>query len=213
LAHNLLPQFFPSNGESMVENVGMHRSGKSIRWGVALATLTLVATAALWRRSEPPVAKDYETCVEEAQSKSSSSVEYSKLVTHCGEQFAGRRKAGGGYTYFDFMQNRTFDIAGPNPTEDERKHIDRTYMEFLGAQRKEMITSILAKALADQELVSPTRRDVGPPLILTPKIPLPAKRPSAERSKSCEDGSLSCSWARLSAVVRNALASSTATNR
>ena len=53
--------------------------------------------------------------------------------------------------YFDFMQNRTFHIAGPNPTEGERKQIDHSYMEFLGAQRREMLLSELTKAQANQE--------------------------------------------------------------
>jgi hypothetical protein len=191
----------------------MYKPGNGARWGIAAAILALSAVAIVWRGSGPHVAKDYEDCVEDAQSNTSSSAEYSKLMTHCGERFAGRRKAGGGYTYFDFMQNRTFDIAGPNPTEDERKQIDHAYMEFLGAQRKEMLSSILAKALADREDAGLGRQDVGPPLVLTPKIPLPAKRPPVEHAKSCEDGSLSCSWERLSAVVRNAFASSPGDNR
>ncbi len=114
--------------------------------------------AARWRRpwiaydnSGPHIAKDYEDCAEEAQANAASKADYSKLVTHCGERFAGRRKLGGGYTYFDFLQNRSFDIAGPNPDEDERKHIDRSYMEFLGSQRREMLLADLAKAQANLE--------------------------------------------------------------
>ena len=187
-------------------------------WGIAIAILALLAVAIIWlgyHSSEPHVAKDYEDCAEEAQANTPSSVEYSKLITHCAERFAGRRKAGGGYTYFDFMQNRTFDIAGPNPIEHERKQIDQSYMEFLGAQRREMLLSELAKAQANQEQAAfeHGRQDAGAPLSLTPKIPLPAKRPAVERSKPCEDGSLSCSWAKLSAAVKNAFASSAGTNR
>jgi hypothetical protein len=190
----------------------MYRPGNSVCWGIAVAILAAFAAAVMWHGSEPHVAKDYEDCAEEAQSKASSSVEYSKLISHCGERFAGRRRAGGGYIYFDFMQNRTFDIAGPNPTEDERKQIDRAYLGFLGTQRKERLLSVLAKALADQEDAAVPRHDAGPPLVLTPKVPLPAKRPPVARSKSCEDGPLSCGWAKLSAAVKNAFASSTDTN-
>jgi hypothetical protein len=195
----------------------MHKPVKGAGWGlaiVAVLALPTVATVQLgYRSSEPHVAKDYEECAEEARSNTSSSVEYSKLITHCGERFAGRRKAGGGYTYFDFMQNRTFDIAGPNPTEDERKQIDRSYMEFLGAQRREMLLSDLAKANQEQAALDPARQNAGTPLAITPKIPLPAKRPVVERSKTCEDESLSCGWAKLSAAVRNAFASSAGTSR
>jgi len=176
-----------------------------------MACLALLAGASAWIGSSAPrVANDYENCAEEAQANATSNIEYSKLITHCGERFAGRRKAGGGYAYFDFMQNRSFDLAGPNPTDDERKRIDRSYMEFLGAQRREMLLSDLAKAQANLEQAGLDRaqQGAGPPLTLTPKIPLPAKRPPTQHAKACEDGSLSCSWAKLSAAVRSAFASS-----
>jgi hypothetical protein len=195
----------------------MFRLGKSAGWALALASLALLALASVWigyRSSGPRVAKDYEECAEEARANTSSNTEYSKLITHCGARFAGRRKAVGGYSYFDFMQNRTFDIAGPNPTESERKQIDHSYLEFLGATRREMILSDLAKAQANQQEAGAdrTRQSAGAPFALIPKIPIPAKRPVVERSKPCEDGSLSCGWAKLSAAVRNAFASS-GTNR
>jgi hypothetical protein len=113
------------------------------------------------------------------------------------------------------MQNKTFDIAGPNPTESERKQIDHSYIEFLAKTRRETILSELMKAQADLEEagIDRSRQNVGPPLALTPKIPLPAKRPVVEHSKTCEDGSLSCGWAKLSAAVRNAFASSNEASR
>jgi len=193
----------------------MQKSDSGARRSIAVAVLILLAAAALWRSWHPNDTKDYEDCAEEAQSKASSKVEYSKLISHCSERFAGRRKAGGGYTYFDFMQNRSFDLAGPNPTEDERKQIDRTYMEFLGSQGREMLLSDLAKAQAnlEQATLQRGRQDVGAPLVLAPKIPLPAKRPPIERAKACEDGSLSCSWAKVSAAVRNAFALSAGKNK
>src|SRR5579872_3985814 len=102
----------------------MYRLGKSAGWALAIASLALVAGASAligYGSSGPPVAQDYEECADEAKTNASSDTEYSNLMTHCGERFAGRRKNGGGYSYFDFMQNKTFDIAGPNPTDDERK--------------------------------------------------------------------------------------------
>ena len=176
-----------------------------------MASLGLLVGATAWIRygnSGPHVAKDYEDCAEEAQANAASRAD-SNLIIHCGERFAGRRKVGGGYTYFDFMQNRSFDIAGPNLTEDERKQIDRSYIKFLGAQRREMLLSDLAKAQANQEQADLNRvhQEAGAPLVLTPKIPLPVKRPPIERARTCEDGSLSCSWAKLSSAVRSAFAS------
>jgi hypothetical protein len=183
-----------------------------------MAGLALFVGATVWisyGSCSPHIAKDYEDCAEQAQANAASRADYSRLITRCGERFAGRRKLGGGYTYFDFMQNRSFDIAGPNPTEDERKQIDRFYMEFLGSERREMLLSDLAKAQADQEQTTSElgRQDIGAPLALTPKIPLPAKRPPIKLPKACEDGSLSCSWAKLSAAVSNAFAFSAGTNR
>ena len=108
-----------------------------------------------------------------------------------------------------------FDIAGPNPNEDERKQIDRSYMDFLGSERREMLLADLAKAQANLEQATSEhgQRDIGAPLALTPKIPLPVKRPPIEHAKVCEGGSLSCSWAKLSAAVRNAFALSAGANR
>ena len=190
----------------------MYKPSRGVGWGRSIAALALLAAAAVfgYRESESRITKDFEECAEEAQANAPSKVEYSRMITRCGERFAGRRKAGGGYTYFDFMQNRIFEIAGPNPTDDERKQIDRAYMEFLGAQRQEMISSNLAKAQADQEqaALEHDRRGIGAPLDLAPKIPLPVKRPLVERSKPCENDSLACSWAKLSAAVKDAFASS-----
>lgn len=189
----------------------MYGLTRSAGWTLAAAGVALLVGASAWIGYGiwgPHIAKDYEECAEEAQANAASSAEYSKLVTHCGEHFAGRRKADGGYAYFDFMQNRSFDIAGPNPTDDERKRIDRTYMEFLGSQGREMLLSDLAKAQANLEetTIQRGRQDIGAPLVLTPKIPLPVKRPPIEHSKVCEEESLSCSWAKVSAAVRNAFA-------
>jgi hypothetical protein len=184
-----------------------------VEWGIAAATFALLAVTVMWfgyGRSERHVAKDYEECAEKAQTDASSKIEYAKLITRCSVRFEGRRKAGGGYAYFDFMQDRTFDIAGPNPTKDEREKIDRSYMEFLGTQRRDMFLSDLAKAQANMErtALERGRKDVGAPLDLTPRVPLPAKRPLIERAKACGDGSLSCSWAKLTEAVKNAFASS-----
>ena len=59
----------------------------------------------------------------------------------CHSKFAGRRKPGGGYTYFDFMQNRHFDIAGPNPTPEEQKKIDEEYIAYLEQERRSTIAA------------------------------------------------------------------------
>src|ERR1700736_3490958 len=183
---------------------------------VAWALLALVVLWLGFRGSPPQLARDFEECVEPVQAKPPSNDERGALMADCNARFAGRRKAGGGYIYYDFMQDRKFDIAGPNPTAEERKQIDREYMGFLDAQRREAVSAELAKRQNEQlraDLES-VRQPVGPPTVLAPRTPpfSATKRP-VDRSKStrCEDGSLSCSWAKFSAVVKNAFASSSKT--
>ncbi len=191
-------------------NIGVERR---LVMHVAWVLLALVVLWLGFRESELQLASDFEECVEQVQAKRPSNDERAALMTDCNVRFAGRRKAGGGYSYFDFMQDRTFDIAGPNPTAEEHKQIDRAYMAFLDAQRRETILAELAKRQnerlrADVENMG---QPVGPPMELTPKNPA-TKRP-IDRSKStrCEDGSLTCSWVRFSAAVKNAFASSSGT--
>jgi len=195
------------------------RSGgakKRLVTSIALALLALVVWWLGFRGSPSQLARDFEECVEQVQANPPSNDERGALMTDCNARFAGRRKAGGGYTYYDFMQDRNFDTAGPNPTAEERKRIDHEYMAFLDAQRREAISAELAKRQNEQlqaDLES-ARQPVGPPMVLTPTNPpsSAAKRP-VDRSKStrCEDGSLTCSWAKFSAVVKNAFASSSKT--
>lgn len=193
----------------------MYNPGKGVGSTLAVASVAVLAASFYWigYPSSHAVARDYEECAIEAKANTASTAEYSREIEACSARFAGRRKLGGGYSYFDFMQNRSFDIAGPNPTADERKQIDLSYMEFLRAQRQEILSSDFAKAKADREQGAlEAEKTVGAPLALTPKVPLPVKRPVVERSKICEAGSLACGWAKLSAAVRSAFASSN-TNR
>ena len=190
---------------------------------IALIVLALIAAALSLRGSALESARDFEECVEGlgpspsiSQSSPALGDERSVAMTDCNARFAGRRKPGGGYSYYDFMQGRNFDIAGANPTAEERKHIDREYIEFLDAQRREAISAELAKRQNEQLQadLEGAHQPVGLPLVLTPKNPLPpaAKRP-ADRSRStrCEDNSLACGWSKLSTIVKDAFASSSRT--
>jgi hypothetical protein len=186
----------------------------------AAIPVTLVAVAFSLRGSALESARDFEECVEAISAHSSfnqsgPSLDHERGVamTSCNARFAGRRKPGGGYSYYDFMQGRNFDIAGPNPTAEERKRIDREYIVFLDAQRQEAVSSELAKQ-QDERLradLEASHQPAGPPLILTPKNPSsPAiKRPAGRRKTTrCEDDSLSCGWMKFSAGVKDAFASS-----
>jgi hypothetical protein len=188
----------------------------------ALAFLALVAVWLSLRGSALEQARDFEECVEALGASPSFapstplSDERDGSMEDCNARFAGRRKPGGGYTDYDFMQGRSFDIAGPNPTAEERKQIDHEYMGFLDTQRRETVSAELAKGQNEQLRadLERERQPVGPPLVLTPKNQSsPVAKQPADRSKStrCEDNAMACGWSKLSAVVKNAFASSSRT--
>jgi hypothetical protein len=111
------------------------------------------------------------------------------------------------------MLDRSFVLAGPNPTEQERKKIDHEYITFLESQRRDTIAAELAKRSSEQLRadLEKTSQAVGPPLVLTPKIPSSrASKATASRlsPSGCEDNSLSCGWTNLSAAVKRAFAQS-----
>src|SRR6266404_4780738 len=128
-------------------------NGGAKNYLVTAAALVLLALVVLWlgiRGSPPQSAQDFEECVEQVQAKRPSNDERGAFMTGCNARFAGRRKAGGGYVYYDFMQDRKFDIAGPNPTAEERKQIVRGYMGFLEAKGEEAVPAKLAKRQNEQ---------------------------------------------------------------
>jgi hypothetical protein len=160
---------------------------------------------AQWWRSAPA---DFEECAEAAEKASSKEEKASKL-SECNAKFAGRRKPAGGYTYFDFMQNRNFDIAGPNPTADEQKKIDEEYIGYLERERRNSAAAALA-AKHQEEQRQPQRIS----LKSDEKVPVPvaspakqparaaAEQPPRTRSLSgCPKGTFSCDWPRLSESI------------
>ncbi len=181
---------------------------------VAAVTLAPITAHAQWWRSGP---KDFEDCADLAE-KAKTKEDKTAQLADCNAKFAGRRKVGGGYTYYDFMQDRSFDIAGPNPTPDEQKKIDQEYTGYLETQRRSSIVAAFnAKQLERQE----KQREQAPriqqaslhsePVRSEPaKIPVPVARPSKPRVaavpvpearprvRSCVKGTFSCDWPRLS---------------
>ena len=186
---------------------------------LAVGVAAVLALVIVWLGFGGPsseLARDYEDCVELAQAKHSPGDELNAVVNGCGARFAGRRKTGGGYTYYDFMQSRQFDIAGPNPTAEERKEIDRQYIVYLEAQRREAISAALAKQQNDmlRADMESARQPPGAPIALTPtNLVSPPTKHAAERSKSkhCAQDSLLCSLSKLSGAVKDAFASSAKT--
>jgi hypothetical protein len=162
--------------------------------GVVLSPLRAHAQ---WWGSRGPA--DFEECADNAE-KAATGEARTAALSECNAKFAGRRKPGGGYTYFDFMQNRTFDIAGPNPTPQEQKRIDEQYTVYLDNQRRSNIAAAFAAKQAQLQQASLKSESA--------KSPLPAagvSKPSAPavearhiRATNCARHSFSCDWPRLS---------------
>ena len=136
------------------------------------------ALASLWLSAQwwPYAPRDYEACSENAETTATSKDERASLLTQCGLQFVGRRKMGGGYSYDDFMQNRHFDIAGPNPSPEEFKRFDQEYVVYLAVQRRDAIAAAFAKKQSERtnkdgdtdQKSTGSLADVGPPMVITP---------------------------------------------
>jgi len=177
----------------------------------SLAVLAPVRSDAQWWRSAPV---DFESCADVAE-KAKTKEEKTAALAECNAKFAGRRKPGGGYTYYDFMQDRTFDIAGPNPTPEEQKKIDEQYTAYLERERRSNIAAALA---AKQQQPEPPPAQQGwqqvslrtelispPPPAETEKVPVPVASPvkQAARIKAaqCAKNQFSCEWPRLSESI------------
>jgi hypothetical protein len=68
----------------------------------------------------------------------------------CASDFKGRRKAGGGYAYYDSCQHRTFDIKGPNPTPDEVHYVKLQCLNYLDAEARAAAEEAEAERKAQQ---------------------------------------------------------------
>ncbi|WP_407177456.1 hypothetical protein [Bradyrhizobium sp. STM 3562] len=161
------------------------------------------AVAGWWNRAPA----DFEECAELA-GKAATQQERTSALADCNAKFAGRRKPGGGYTYYDFLQDRSFDIAGPNPTPEEQRYIDQQYALYLERQRRSNIVAAFAAKQQEQE------QEPQPVSLRTPteRVPLPQARPSKlianqaannSRTRDCVKPSLSCEWPRLSETIND----------
>lgn len=160
------------------------------------------AKAQWWSRAPA----DFEECAELAE-KAATKDARTAALSQCNAKFAGRRKPGGGYTYFDFMQNRSFDIVGPNPTPAEQKQIDEQYAIYLENQRRSSIAAAFAakqQQLQQASLMSESEK--APP---APAATSLAKPPAATRDlkhvkpAGCPKHSFSCEWPRLSESIND----------
>jgi hypothetical protein len=157
------------------------------------------APAQWWSRAPA----DFEECADKAE-KVAAKDERTSQLAECNAKFAGRRKPGGGYTYFDFMQNRSFDIAGPNPTAEEQKKIDEQYTAFLDRERQSRINAAFT---AKKELLQQAS-------LKNERVPLPVEAPNKPRAGAGDTGSrakltncarhtFSCDWPKLSESIKD----------
>jgi hypothetical protein len=154
---------------------------------------------AQWWSARAPI--DFEECADRAEKAATKEAKTSAL-SECHSKFAGRRKPGGGYTYFDFMQNRHFDIAGPNPTPEEQKHIDEQYIAYLEQERRATIAAAFTAQQQQQQVQQVTFKSE------IEKVPVPRESPVKQqaandlrartKASNCTKNSFSCEWPRLS---------------
>ncbi len=167
--------------------------------------LTPVRAHAQWWRSAPA---DFEACADVAE-KAKTKEEKTAALAECNAKFAGRRKPGGGYTYYDFMQDRTFDIAGPNPTPEEQKKIDEQYTAYLERERRNTIAAALMAKQHQQKQVQQVslRSDREPPRTEPAKVPVPVASPVKQATRiktaNCARSTFSCDWPRLSEGIND----------
>jgi hypothetical protein len=171
---------------------------------VGCAALSCSQAVAQWWSRGP---SDFEECADVAEKAASKDARRTAL-SECNAKFAGRRKPSGGYTYFDFMQNRSFDIAGPNPTPEEQKQIDEQYAAYLENQRRRSIAAafaakqqqlqLQASLTSESDHAAPTTTAVG---IARP--PVPASDPRRTKQANCQQHSFSCEWPRLSESIKD----------
>jgi hypothetical protein len=176
----------------------------------SLIVLAPMRCDAQWWRSAPV---DFESCADVAE-KATTKEEKTTKLAECNAKYAGRRKPGGGYTYYDFMQDRTFDIAGPNPTPEEQKKIDEQYTAYLERERRNHIAAAAA-AKQQQQSEPPPAQEVhqvslrteqpAPLLGENEKVPVPVASPVKQaariRAAQCAKNQFSCEWPRLSEKV------------
>jgi hypothetical protein len=157
---------------------------------------------AQWWGSRGPA--DFEECADIAE-KAATREARTKAMSECNAKFAGRRKPGGGYSYFDFMQNRNFDIAGPNPTPEEQKHIDEQYTVYLDNQRRSSIAAAFA-ARRQQQLQQASLKTEGERTPVTTgntgKSRTAASDSKRVKATGCAPHSFSCEWPRLSESIK-----------
>jgi len=172
----------------------------SLLIGLAVVSSLIQVHAEWWGAYTP---KDFEECSQSAGQPGLSKDAQAKIISGCDARFAGRRKTGGGYTYFDFTQNRLFDIAGPNPTQQELKRMDQEYLAYLETNRETSISVVEgspALAAINNQIKPVTYQKVTPPKA-TVKQPVATTNAGVRKNAGCKNDALSCGWAKITTAM------------
>ena len=195
-------QFWNSRWRKLSSVIALRSSLLAIAAVAGLVVLGPVHAHAQWWRSTPV---DFESCADAAE-KAKSKEEKTSALAECNAKFAGRRKPGGGYTYYDFMQDRTFDIAGPNPTPEEQKQ----YRPAIYRLSREPAPQHHRRGLHGQATTQQqqeSQRGVQQVALRTEveKIPVPVASPVKQaariKASNCAKNAFSCEWPRLSQSI------------
>jgi hypothetical protein len=183
----------------------LNASRKSVLLNVAIVACVVLIPArshAQWWGARAPA--DYEECAESAEKAATREAKTTQLA-ECGVKFAARRKPGGGYSYFDFMQNRHFDIAGPNPTPEEQRHIDEQYAEYLSRERRNAITAAFTRKQQQLQHAAPEseRKSAVPVPVSKPRAATVGYAGSRPKTPNCASDSFSCNWPRLANGIKD----------
>jgi hypothetical protein len=220
----------PGGGDKPVDNdenwrnlrcMDLGELGSVIRLRKSVLLMAAITACAVLQPSRAPAQwwsrapADFEECADAAEKAATKEARTSGL-SECNAKFAGRRKPGGGYSYFDFMQNRSFDIAGPNPTQQEQKHIDEQYTAYLDRQRRSTIAAAFtakqqqlllqqANFRSEPERTAPPRPPRKPAARANDLKPAAAPADLRPRAKptTCDKDSFSCEWPRLSESIKD----------
>lgn len=166
--------------------------------GLGAAVSPMRSYAQWWKLYTP---KDFEECSQSADQPGLTKDAQARIIAECDSKFPARRKPGGGYTYYDFMQNLHFDVAGPKPTPQELQRMDQHYLTYLETSRQasaEVVEPGLALAAINNQIK--TVRYQKPPL---PKPPVKPAVVAAPKKGVCKKDALTCGWVTITATVKD----------
>lgn len=175
---------------------------------VALCCLSFAAVPASAQQRTITNSRDYEDCVDTVKAFALTREALATTVAECDSRFPGRRKASGGYTYYDFMQNRHFDIAGPIPTAKELKQIDQEFIRYLAARNPSSGPRDDQRARSSRaETSKPVAKPESKPRIATQTTGLAHAKPAPPQNKpkplDCRETPVACGWTSLTTQVKS----------